>query len=337
MPRDEVVSRFDAYVQDFSLPVELGVSVTSVEHEGRGYRIAANGHSIHANNVVIATGLYQRPKVPEFSALIPAQVHQLHSGAYRNPSALPDGAVLVVGSAQSGCQIAQELHESGRTVYFGVGGTGRIPRRYRGKDIFEWLQAIGFFDRRVDDLPSPEARFSPNPQLSGRDGGRTLNVHEFARDGINLLGHVRGADDRRLVLAEDLHESLARCDEFEATIVGRIDDFIERNEIDAPSEELTRLTFGYEVPQLEELSWRGAGITSVIWATGYAFDFSLVSLPTFDGFGYPLQVRGVTDYPGLYFVGLPWLSRQKSGLLLGVGEDAAHVAASISHRPRSPR
>ena len=285
-----------------------------------------------AANVVVATGLFQRPKLPAMSADIPATIEQIHSGQYRNPAALADGAVLVVGTAQSGCQIAQELYQHGRTVYLCVGSAGRIPRRYRGRDIFEWLNLSGYLDRTVADLPSPRARFAGNPHLSGRDGGQTLNLHQFARDGVVLLGHLRGVGGSTAHLAPDLRQSLAAVDEAELRVAGFVDAYVAKASLDAPLEDLPVLRDGYLADEITELDLASTGITTIVWATGYGFDFGMVRLPVFDSDGFPIQNRGVTDYPGLFFVGMPWLYRQKSGLLVGVGEDAEYIASKITAR-----
>jgi putative flavoprotein involved in K+ transport len=244
---------------------------------------------------------------------------------------LSPGAVLVVGSGQSGAQIAEELNQSGRTVYLCVGSAGRAPRRYRGRDMWEWLSLSGFLDRTVDKLPTPQARFAANPHISGRDGGHTLNLHQFARDGIHLLGHLATVADGKISLAPDLHESLARVDQFEARLLALIDDYIQRDGLDAPVEHLSQLRDGFATAIVGDLDLAAAGITNVIWAIGYRFDFSLVKLPVLDASGYPLQERGVSGHPGLYFVGLNWLHCQKSGLLQGVGNDAAYIAACIGN------
>jgi putative flavoprotein involved in K+ transport len=282
--------------------------------------------------VVIATGLFQRPKIPTFSADLSSQITQIHSGQYRNPQSLPPGAVLVAGSAPSGCQIAQELYQSGRRVYLCTGSAGRAPRRYRGKDIYEWLYLSGFLDRTTDKLPSPKAKFDANPHVSGRDGGQTLNLHQFARDGVVLLGRLQGGREGKIWLAPDLKDSLAKADQVEADIVKLVDGYIAQNGLDAPQENLPVLRDGYEAQEISELDLRSAGITTIIWAMGYRFDFNLVKLPIFDDDGYPIQKRGVTGHPGLYFVGLPWLYKQKSGLLVGVGEDADFIASTIANR-----
>ncbi|HEY6071961.1 MAG TPA: hypothetical protein VIV15_00860, partial [Anaerolineales bacterium] len=234
----------------------------------------------------------------------------------------------------SGTQIAEDLHEAGRRVYLCVSGTGRGPRRYRGKDIFTWLKAIGFFDRTPDMLPSPRARFGGNPQISNKKDGKPINLHRFAREGIQLLGHITGGVDQRIALAPDLHENLARADQFEAELIGKIDAYIASQGIDAPAESLPDWRDGYAVEQVSELDLAASGISTILWANGYAFDFSLVNCPVTDEFGYPVQQRGVTRYPGLYFIGLPWLNKFQSGLIAGVGEDAIYIASHIASGAR---
>ena len=332
MAREEVVTSFERYVERFQLPVQYGARVNAVEilATGGGYRVQTDDEVLEAGKVVIATGLYQRPKLPSFSKELPAHITQLHSGNYRNPQALPPGAVLVVGSGQSGCQIAEELYLSGRQVYLCVGSAGRVPRRYRGKDIYQWMHMTGFLDRTPDKLPSPRAKFAGNPQVSGRDGGRNLNLHQFVHDGVVLLGRIQDGRDGRIWLAPDLKENLARADQFEAELVKMIDGFIARTGLDAPAESLPVLRDGYGAEETGELDLLSAGITTIIWAMGYAFDFNMVKMPIFDGDGYPIQKRGVTTYPGLFFVGLPWLDKMKSGHLVGVGEDAEYLACVIT-------
>ncbi|MCG3210830.1 MAG: putative oxidoreductase CzcO [Anaerolineae bacterium] len=331
MPRSEIISHFEHYVAQFRLPVRYRVRVTAVSPKpnGRGYLVSADDATFEAANVVIATGLFQRPRLPVFCPNLPPEIMQLHSGQYRSPQSLPPGAVLVVGSAQSGCQIAEELYLSGRQVYLCVCSAGRAPRRYRGKDIYEWLNLSGFLARTADKLPSLQARFAGNPHVSGKGGGRTLNLHQFARDGVVLLGRIAGAQNGKIMLAPDLMENLAKVDKFESDVLKMIDTYIELNGLAVPEEHVPQLRDGYQANVVRELDCKSAGISTVIWAMGYAFDFSLVRLPIFDNDGYPMQQRGVTGYPGLYFLGLPWLHTQKSGLLLGVGEDAAYLVSKI--------
>jgi len=330
LPRAEIVSRFESYIERYRLPVQFSVRVRAVMPVEQGYQVETDHGSWQAQNVVIATGLFQAPKKPAFAANLPADILQLHSGHYRNPSALPGGAVLVVGSGQSGCQIAEELYQAGRKVYLCVGTAGRVPRRYRGKDIVEWLDLTGFLGRTPDKLPSPRARFAGNPQATGKDGGHTLNLHQFYRDGVILLGRIRGAQDGQILLAPDLKANLAKVDEFEVNIIKIIDELIVKAGMEAPGETLPVLRDGYDAPEILELDLEKAGVSTIIWTLGYTFDFSLVKLPVVDEFGFPVTERGVTRYPGLFFAGLPWLDTQATGILLGVGEQAGHIAAHIS-------
>jgi len=332
MPRDELVAYFDRYVARFHLPVRCNTRVLSAEvMDGGGYLVRTEGRAIRAGNVVVATGYEQLPKVPTFAAGIAPEVTQIHSSRYRNPGALPDGAVLVVGTAQSGCQIAEELYQCGRTVFLATGGSaGRSPRRYRGRDTFAWLYEMGFFDRTADQFPFPRERFAP-PHVSGTKGGHTLNVHQFARDGVTLLGHLRGAAGGRLAIAPDLHENLGRIDGFEVQQRQMIDGYIQARGLDAPAEDVPPpIRDGYAQPIVEQLDLKAAGIGTIIWATGYRYDFGLVKAPVFGADGFPIQTNGVTGCPGLAFVGMPWMPSLKSGVLAGVGEFAGHVASAIA-------
>ena len=333
MSRDEIVAYLENYARRFRLPLRFSAQVNRVrrdERNGHYLVTSGDGATIRARRVVIATGLYQKPRIPAFSADFPADIGQVHSDAYRNPQQLLPGAVLVVGSAQSGAQITEELYEAGRQVYLAVSRAGRIPRRYRGKDANVWLEKLGLYDRTVGDLPSPKAKFASKPHLSGVRGGHTLNLHQFARDGVVLLGRLQGVHDGAIQLAPDLHENLAAADRFAAEFARSVDAYIAKTGIAAPAEVLPAPQDGFRQPLLTDLDLRAAGITNVIWATSYEFDLSLVELPVFDEDGYPVQKRGVTAYPGLFFVGLPWLHTAKSGLIYGVGDDAAHVARQIA-------
>jgi putative flavoprotein involved in K+ transport len=339
LSRDEIVKYFEEYVKRFHLPVQYGARVQAIRmsEANNAYVVETTVGTFEARNVVIATGLYQKPKVPTLNGDFPAEIMQLHSDEYRNPHSLPAGAVLVVGSAQSGAQIAEELYQSGRKVYLSVSRSGRVPRRYRGKDANWWHDRMGDYARTVDQLPSPQAKFTSKPMISGTNGGHTLNLHQFAHDGVTLLGRIQGVKDGRVILAQDLKENLACADKFEDDFVKSIDEFIAKNGLHAPKEVLPELGDGYGVEQVSELNLKGSNINTVIWATGYSFDFSMVQLPIFDGDGYPIQKRGITSYPGLYFVGLPWLHNAKSGLLFGVAQDAAHVATAIGRQTRQHR
>lgn len=334
MPRDDVVDYFARYVDRFRLPIEYGVWVESIAPvEGQGYRVTTPERSILAENVVVATGFEQRPKIPATAASLSVEITQLHSSQYRNPETLPAGAILVVGSAQSGSQIAEDLYQSGRQVFLSLGGAGRVPRRYRGRDVVAWLLEIGFFDLTPDKLPVPREQFAA-PHVSGVRGGHTLNLHQFARDGVTLLGHVRRASGSTISLTPDLHELLVGIDNFEKDLQKMVDGYILTTGLNVPEEELPQLRDGHNQPLIETLDLAKAGVSTVIWATGYTHDYSLVPLPVVDASGFPIQERGVTPYPGLYFVGMPWMPSLKSGILPGVGEFAGDVAAHIVQRAR---
>src|SRR3974377_1149277 len=260
MSRDEVIKYFDDYVEKFALPVRCRVEVASVEKSQQGYLVRTSDGKYEAANVGIATGLYQSPKIPAFGMAIPPSILQMHSMDYKNPSALPAGAVLVIGTGQSGAQIAEELYQSGRKVYLSIGSAGRVPRRYRGRDINDWFTRMGMFDTSVGELKSPKAKFAPHPQISGKNGGESLNLHQFARDGVVLLGHVRDVRHGQLIIAPDLKETLAKVDQFEPDALSMIDAYIDRMGLNAPKEVVSRLRDGYEQAEVETLDLQAAGI-----------------------------------------------------------------------------
>lgn len=332
MLRAEVVDRLERYVRENDLPVWYNTSVSSVEAlDGKGYIAHTNSSQIQANNVVIATGLFQQAKIPAFAQHLPSGLLQMHTSEYRNPDSLPKGSVLIVGSGQSGCQIAEELHKSGFEVFLSVGSAERLPRRYRGKDIFYWAHRTGLLDTTPDKLSKPAARFLANPHLTGEGGGRTLNLHEFFRNGIHLVGRLKGKQDGKFIIAPDLKENLANADKAEVEFVQLVDKYIQENGLDAPEEEIPQLADAYEASEINSLSINENDITTVIWACGYTFDFSLTKLPILDEYGYPVSQRGVVEqHPGLFFLGLPWLSKMKSGLFMGIKEDAEYIAEKIS-------
>lgn len=335
MDRDNLIAFMERYAASIRPQIRFGNKVTSVEKNpsGDNFLVNAGGGTIEADNVVVAAGTFQAPKIPSFSQNIAKEYTQIHTSDYRNPETLPDGAVLVVGTGQSGCQIAEELHQSGRQVYLSVGGANPVPRHYRGKDIIWWLGKTGFFDHTAANLPSSKARFGANPYVSGANGGHSLNLHQFARDGVVLLGRLVDAQTSKISLAPDLHENLAKSDQFVVELKQGIDKFIEERQMEV--EEVSKpaeMRDGFAAEIHTELDLADEGIQSLVWATRYRFDFSWIKFPLLDQDGYPIHVRGISAFPGLYFVGLHWLHNRKSGLLWGVGEDTAHVAADIAKR-----
>ena len=337
LPREDIVAYLEQYAASFHAPLQCGVRVTAVRQQpgGGGYLVDAEEITVKARNIVLATGAYPKPKLPTASAALSVDICQLHTSEYRNPQMLPSGAVLVVGTGQSGCQIAEELHESGRQVYLSTSSCGRAPRRYRGKDSTWWLSRLGFFDRTLDQLPSPHAKFACNPHVSGNHGGHDINLRQFARQGMILLGHVQAAQGKQMILAPDLEENLTKADAFAAQITQGIDEYIKRTGMDVAANNTIREvppTGALTAKPILTLDLQSAGINTIIWATGYKLDFGWMHLPVFDQTGYPVHQRGVTAYPGLYFLGLHWLYKTKSALLYGVGEDAAFIASAIAER-----
>jgi putative flavoprotein involved in K+ transport len=337
MGKDEVVARLETYARSFAAPVREGERVTAVERGPADpyFLVRTKGDSYRASQVVLATGALQQPRVPACAARVPVNVTQVVAPAYRNPQSLPPGAVLVVGSGETGCQIAEELVRAGRRVFLAGGRSWWEPRRYRGRDIAAWMRLAGWFERSVDELPPGDRTGQSNPQLTGGDGGHDISGHTLAREGVRLLGRLQDVRDGRAVFAADLAANLAWGDEQARSWLQAIDDLIAQQGLEAPHEDwpddlLMSEDHSYEVPT--ELDLADAGITTVIWAMGYRPDLEWVGLPFLDTDGYPIHRRGVTRVPGLYIIGLDWLHTARSGLFTGVGEDAAYLAVQIAER-----
>jgi putative flavoprotein involved in K+ transport len=316
-------------------PVRTGVDVTSLRRlqSGVGFDLETSQGRLQARNVIVATGPYQRPCPPSGECDLPSDVVQLHASAYRNPAALPAGAVVVVGSGASGCQIADELVEAGRHVFLSVGRHRRLPRSYRGRDVFWWRRELGELDRLVSSLP-PRHRSAP-PLVTGAHGGYELDLRQSARRGLQLLGHFRGAADGSMAFAQDVESSLRDGDQAYREFLAAVDTHVTQAGLDAPGAADTgvlpmpRGPTELLVPRAS-LNIAADRIGSVIWATGYALDFRWINVPVFDATGAPLHQRGVTSVAGLYFLGLRWLNKLKSSFLCGVGEDAAYIASCIA-------
>ena len=339
MPRTDFIRWLEDYAVSFQAPVRTGLEVTGLRPQGGGWLLATTSGAMEADNVVVATATYQSERIPALATSLPSSIHQVHAGRYRNPQALPEGAVLVVGSAQSGCQIAEEIQVSGRQVYLSTGRAGRLPRRYRGVDANRWQDRMGLLDRTPDMLESPAHRFRGDPHLTGTGGGRTLNLHTFARMGIRLLGKLSGADGDALRFENDLDQNVAYADDYAGKFQASVDQFIDREGLDIPRPDERNSDFGGPqrgrapaAPALIDL--RKEPIRSVVWATGFKFDFSWIEADCRDGEGYPVSDRGVSRIPGLFFLGLNWLHKRKSGILYGVGEDAEYLAPVIARRVR---
>ena len=341
LSRDDLVRHFEVWARSFDAPVRCGVEARSVRPASGGFEVATNEGAYRARNVVVATSTYQSPHVPAVAARLPRRLAQLTPHDYKHPGMLPPGAVMVVGSGQTGCQIAEELHEAGREVFLCVGRAGRLPRRWRGRDCIEWQRDMGYLDRTPDMLEVPAARFRGDPHLTGRAGGYNISLHDFHRRGIRLLGRLVGCEGERARFDGELHAKMRFADEFCEWIVEQFERHIADRGIDAPAPAAAELAGGPPedggMPDIvREVDLAAANVGAVVWATGYRYDFSWVEAPVLDGFGYPQAPGGVSASPGLYFVGLNWMTWRKSGILYGVGDDARSVAEHLRARLATP-
>ena len=327
--KEQVADYFVAYAEKIGAPIRCGVEVTSVRRNvGRpGFRVETSEGTIHARFVVAATGPFQRPVIP---AIVPdgAVPLQIHSSAYRNPKQLPDGAVLVVGAGSSGVQIADELRRSGRRVYLSVGPHDRPPRSYRGRDFCWWLGALGMWDAETP----PEGAEHVTIAVSGAHGGHTVDFRSLAASGVHLVGRTAAFDNGTLRFSSDLAENIANGDANYLSLLDEADAYVAANGLDLPEEPAARV-LGPDpecaTNPLGELDLVDAGVTSIVWATGFATDYSWLQVDAFDETGKPDHRRGVSAEPGVYFLGLPWLSRRGSSFIWGVWHDAKHVADHI--------
>jgi putative flavoprotein involved in K+ transport len=328
----DILDYVSAYAAFVAPPIRCGVAVTALRRgdRGSGFVAETSDGPIEAGNVVIATGPYQRPIMPTaLSGGIGA--FQVHASRYQNPNQLPSGAVLVVGSGASGAQITEELFRAGRRVYLSVGRHTRLPRRYRGRDLIWWLGATGI-DQTPVEKRGPSRLL---PVISGAHGGQTIDFRRFAAEGVTLLGRVEAARDGVIAFAPDLADSLASGDATYAAFLELADSHIERHALNMPEDPVARAVLpdpSCLTAPVRQLDVGAAGITSVIWATGYGVDFGWIHVPVLNAQGEPVHRRGISDVPGLYFLGLQWLSRMNSSFLSGVGDDAAVLADHIAAR-----
>ena len=342
-PGREIVRFIQEYANFIKAPLRSGVDVTALEFSSNStrYLLRTNAGDIEANNVVLATGQREKGIIPPFSSDVPNDIRQLHSSGYRNSGELPPGAVLVVGSGASGFQIAEDLHHNSRKVYICVGRHRRLARRYRGRDYAWWALALGHYEHRRPDIMATSqnaASIPPGPLLTGVNGGYETDFRELASKGIVLLGRLKAIKGATLALAPDLEDNLAKGDEWLANFKKSVDDYVAKNKLDvpeqgAPADSPRSLEHSASAPILE-LDLRAAGITSIIWATGFGNDYDWLKLPLLDERGEPLHERGVTQLPGIYFLGLRWLYKRKSGFLSfgGPAEDATYLAEQIAAR-----
>jgi putative flavoprotein involved in K+ transport len=331
MLRDEVAAYLERYAAGFEAPVREGIEVTAL-NSGRdgGFLLETSAGEIMAGTVVLSTGAYQRPHRPAAAAALPEDLNRIDVEDYRNPTELPSGPVLVVGSGQSGCQIAEELHRAGREVFLACGRASWAPRRLGDRDLSWWALETGFLDAPVSSLPSPAARLAANVQASGVGGGHDLHYRTLQKMGVTLLGHFLGAEGRHAHFAPDLGESVAWGDERNAQLMDLVRKLVAERGL-PPPEIPEPEPFKADAP--EELNL--TGFAAVVFAGGFRPDYeSWVHCPgAFDELGFPIHEEAAsTVAPGLFFVGVHFLRKRKSSLLNGVGEDAAIVARQISAR-----
>lgn len=342
--KDAVADYFEAYAKKFEAPIRTGVEVHKVVRNADrpGFTIETSQGVIEANRVVAATGPFQHPVIPPIAPK-DSRIAQIHSAEYFNPQQLPDGGVLVVGAGSSGVQIADELNRAGKQVYLSVGPHDRPPRAYRNRDFCWWLGVLGLWDAEI----MQPGREHVTIAVSGAHGGKTVDFRALANQGVTLVGLTKAFDNGMVTFQEDLLHNVAAGDANYLSLLDAADAYVERNGLDLPEEPEARAML--PDPQcmtdpILELDLVGAGITSIIWATGYAVDYSWLQVDAFDEKGKPKHQRGVSKEPGIYFIGLPWLSRRGSSFIWGVWHDAKHVAGHIAtqrqyqqYRDRSQR
>jgi putative flavoprotein involved in K+ transport len=339
LARADIVNYLESYAESFGAPIRTGVSARKLKRnfDGTGYRLETNKGTIKTKNIVVCTGYFHKPNFPEFSKYISPSIEQISSSQYRNPNSLSPGGVVVVGSGQSGCQIAEELKDAGRDVYLCVSSAPREPRKYRGKDINYWFNLMGTFDKSFNIPLDPKERRDANPHCSGKNGGHALNLMDFQASGITLLGRVKSAELGSIKLESNVNQDVGRADSASKKYMKTIDQFILGNNINAPQPDQYNTDDGNNktcsvVNETAELNLIEKNIKSIVWATGFSCDYSWVNFDVLDKSGYPKQLNGVTPHSGLYFCGLHWMQSLKSGLLFGVGDGAKHITTHIRDR-----
>jgi putative flavoprotein involved in K+ transport len=334
MPKDLIIDYIERYAASFRPPLHEGVRVLAVRPVAGGFELDTTNGDYVAGSVVVAIGGYHVANFPPMAAKVPDGIVQIHSSAYKSADQLPDGAVLVVGTGQSGCQIAEDLHLAGRRVHLCVGSAPRVARRYRGRDVVEWLEEMGHYDLPVEEHPLGAAvRAKSNHYVTGRGGGRDIDLRAFALQGMQLHGRLLDIDGSALRLGDDLARNLDGADASNEKIKASIDAYIAQGGISAP------VAAAYVPPWRPgavpgTLDIAAAGIGAIVWSMGFRSDFSFIDAPIFDARGYPAHLRGVTPVAGLYFLGLPWLHSWGSGRFASVGRDAGYLAERIAARVR---
>ncbi|MBC2837442.1 flavin-containing monooxygenase [Paragemmobacter straminiformis] len=329
-PKERIATYFEDYARQIAAPVRCGVNVTSVVKTPDGFLAETSQGSVTCRNLIAATGPFQRPLIPE-NVPDDLGIVQMHSTGYRNPDQLPAGAVLVVGSGASGSQIADELLRAGRRVYLSVGPHNRPPIRYRGKDFVWWLGVLGEWDARTTKPGMEHVTIA----VSGAYGGRTVDFRDFAARGMTLIGRAGAVTDGVMSIAPDLAANIAGGDANYLATLDAADAYAAEQGLDLPEEPEARRRLpdpDCVTNPLRQLDLKQAGISAIIWATGFAPDYSWLRAGRFDAKGAPVHDKGITEVPGLYFLGLPWLTRRASPFIWGVWHDADHIAGHIAAR-----
>jgi len=336
LPRDQVVGMLERFAE--GAPVHTGTEVLSVDASDGGYQVVTAADHYMARTVVVAGGGQRCPVIPRLAAGLDADICQSDAARYRSPDALPPGAVLVVGSGQSGAQIADELAIAGRDVLLATSRVPRVPRRYRGRDIHEWTVELGLYEQRTDAVTDPAAFSEPHPVLSGAHGGHTISYQQLARDGVRLLGRLEEASGQVLRFGPELARNIQYADQRAAQFRRAVDEYVARSGIVAPPPDTdpAELPAAISGRNAETLNTQAENIAAVIWCTGFGPDTSWLRVPVLTPDGSPAHSAGVTAFPGLYVAGYPWLSNRGSGILYGVAADAARVAQHIAAGTRNP-
>lgn len=330
MSRRELVDHIQGWAHSFDAPVRDGCEVTALDPDGDNFKLTTSGGEVRARTVVVASGGYQRAHLPANADQVPDRVRQILAEDYTNPSAIPDGSVLIVGAGQTGCQLAEELHEAGRTVFLSCGRCLAAPRRMGGKDLVWWILESGFWNRTPDQLPSPAARFFGNPQATGHDGGHDLSYRTLHARGVELVGRYLGADGAKVHFDPNLSAIFDAGDAMSAYFKTWVDALCEKRGLAVPWEVPPPL----RIDSRAELDFAREGINTLIWTSGYRPAYGWVHLPIFDDLGFPIQKDGRSSVPGLYFMGVHFQRKAQSAVLYGVGEDAEVVASDIAENRR---